>query len=299
MPRPFGSGRPTAVHRFHAPSGGVRFTVMPGSLRLRLPALFLLGIVIAGLVSAIIAVQLFQGYTRNQSYEELGREAKGIARLYADAALRAAEEGTPAPDFAPGALELATGDQLFYVGAPPFPGQDPGLQQLPEASVPSAVLASDKSLEFEFRPPGQARTFLAVVPAAPARTWRPGARRDRRREGPGRGSRPVAAAGRQARRRVRDRRSPRLAPRSLAHAADQRSGRGARPCVRRDRTRELRGARSRRARRRRDLASLRALQRDGRPPGRDRGARAPVPDVGLPRAPYAAHRDQGPRRRAP
>lgn len=162
MPRPFGSGRPTAVHRFHAPSGGVRFTVMPGSLRLRLPALFLLGIVIAGLVSAVIAVQLFQGYTRNQSYEELGREAKGIARLYADAALRAAEEGTPAPDFAPGALELATGDQLFYVGAPPFPGQDPGLQQLPEASVPTAVLASDKPLEFEFRPPGQPRTFLAV-----------------------------------------------------------------------------------------------------------------------------------------
>ena len=145
---------------------------MPGSLRLRLPALFLVGIVIAGLVSAVIAVQLFQGYTRNQSYDELGREAKGIARLYADAALRAAEEGTPAPDFATGALELATGDQLFYVGAPPFPGQDPGLQQLPEASVPAAVLASGKSLQFEFRPPGQTRTFLAA--AQPLRLERGG-----------------------------------------------------------------------------------------------------------------------------
>ncbi|HXQ87695.1 MAG TPA: hypothetical protein VN746_13550, partial [Gaiella sp.] len=91
---------------------------MPGSLRFRLPAVFLLGIVLAGLVSALIAVQLFAGYTRNQSYEELGREARGIARLYGDAALRAADEGTPAPDFAPAALELATGDQLFYVGAP-------------------------------------------------------------------------------------------------------------------------------------------------------------------------------------
>ena len=133
-----------------------------GSLRFRLPALFLLGIVIAGIVAAAISVQLFQGYTRNQSYEELGREARGIARLYGDAALRAAEEGTPAPDFAPEALELATGDQLYYVGAPAFPGQDSGLQQLPESALPAEVLAAEQPRQFEFRPPGQARRFLAV-----------------------------------------------------------------------------------------------------------------------------------------
>ena len=39
------------------------------SLRFRLPALFLLGIVIAGIVAAAISVQLFQGYTHDQSYE--------------------------------------------------------------------------------------------------------------------------------------------------------------------------------------------------------------------------------------
>ncbi|HJX75911.1 MAG TPA: hypothetical protein VJ247_06105, partial [Gaiella sp.] len=100
---------------------------MPGSLRFRLPALFLLGIVLAGVFASVIALRLFQGYSRDSSYEELGREARGIAQLYGDAALRAAEEGTPAPDFAPQALELATGDQLFYVGAPAFPGQDSGL----------------------------------------------------------------------------------------------------------------------------------------------------------------------------
>ena len=135
---------------------------MPGSLRFRLPALFLLGIVIAGVVSAVIAVQLFQGYTRDSSYEELGREARGIARLYGDAALRAAEEGTPAPDFAPEALELATGDQLFYVGVPPFPGEESGLQRLPESALPPEVAAADRPLQFEFRPPGQRQTFLAV-----------------------------------------------------------------------------------------------------------------------------------------
>ena len=143
---------------FRAPRRGVRFAVMPGSLRLRLPAVFLLGIVLAGRVSALIAVQLFSGYTRDRSYEELGREARGIARLYGDAALRAAEEGTPAPDFAPEALELATGDQLFYVGAPAFPGQESGLDRLPESAVPRAVLGSSEPLSFEFRPPGRKRT---------------------------------------------------------------------------------------------------------------------------------------------
>ena len=158
--------------RFRAPSHGVRFSLMPGSLRLRLPAVFLLGIVLAGVVSALIAVQLFSGYTRNQSYAELGREARGIARLYGDAALRAADEGTPAPDFAPAALELATGDQLFYVGAPAFPGQTTGLERLPESSVPSAALSSNGPYRFEFRPPGRTRTYLAV--AQPLRLERDG-----------------------------------------------------------------------------------------------------------------------------
>ena len=142
------------------------------SLRFRLPALFLLGIVIAGIVAAAISVQLFQGYTRNQSYEELGREAVGIARLYGAAARRAPEEGTPAPDFAPQALELATGDQLYYVGAPAFPGQDSGLQVLPESAVPQEVLAAERALQFEFRPPGQRRRFIAA--SQPVRLERDG-----------------------------------------------------------------------------------------------------------------------------
>jgi len=140
----------------------VPFRSMPGSLRFRLPALFLLGIVIVGVVSAAIAVQLFQGYTRDSSYEELAREARGIARLYGDAALRAAEEGTPAPDFATEALELATGDQLYYFGAPAFPGQDVGVERLAESAVPEEVRSADKQVEFEFRPPGERQTFLAV-----------------------------------------------------------------------------------------------------------------------------------------
>jgi len=163
---------PPLRFRAHAPSHGVRYALMPGSLRFRLPAVFLLGIVLAGLVSALIAVQLFAGYTRNQSYEELGREARGIARLYGDAALRAADEGTPAPDFAPAALELATGDQLFYAGAPAFPGQTTGLERLAESSIPAAALTSNGPYRFRFRPPGRTRTYLAV--AQPLRLERDG-----------------------------------------------------------------------------------------------------------------------------
>src|SRR6478735_2432924 len=147
---------------FGDPRGGVRYPAMPGSLRFRLPALFLLGIVTAGVLSSVIALRLFQGYSRDSSYEELGREAQGIAQLYGDAALRAAEEGSPAPDFAPQALELATGDQLFYVGAPAFPGQDYGLQRPAESAVPRAVFTKKGQLKFEFSPPGENRTYLAI-----------------------------------------------------------------------------------------------------------------------------------------
>ena len=40
---------------------------MLGSLRFRLPALFLLGIVLSGLVASVIAVRFFQSYTRDRA----------------------------------------------------------------------------------------------------------------------------------------------------------------------------------------------------------------------------------------
>ncbi len=136
---------------------------MLGSLRSRLPALFLLAIVLAGLLTAAISLRLFQTYTRGQSTAELRREASGLSQLYADAALRAADEGSDAIDFAASKLELATGDRIFYVGPPVFPGQDSGLQRLPEAAVPDAVTRLDRTVTFEFVPPGETRDYLAVA----------------------------------------------------------------------------------------------------------------------------------------
>ena len=95
---------------------------MLNSLRFRLPALFLAGIALAGLVTSLIALRLFQDYTRNVTLNELRREAAGLAQLYAESAVRALDEDKAAPRFAAEKLEAATGDRLFYVvRAPSFP----------------------------------------------------------------------------------------------------------------------------------------------------------------------------------
>jgi hypothetical protein len=45
------------------------------SLRFQLPALFLAGVVVSGLVAAAIAFQLLQSYTLNRARADLRREA--------------------------------------------------------------------------------------------------------------------------------------------------------------------------------------------------------------------------------
>jgi len=131
------------------------------SLRFRLPALFLAGIALAGLVASLIALTLFQDYTRNESLGELRREARGLAALYAESAVRASDEDKAAPAFAAEQLEAATGDRLFYVGASLFPGQDAGLTRLSRADV-GVELAGSRVVTFEFEPPFEDRPFLAA-----------------------------------------------------------------------------------------------------------------------------------------
>src|SRR3990170_4959776 len=131
------------------------------SLRFRLPALFLAGIALAGLVTSLIALTLFQDYTRNESLNELRREARGLAQLYAESAVRAVDEEKAAPAFAAAKLEAATGDRLFYVGQSLSPGEDSGLTRISLADV-GVDLASNRIVTFEFEPPGENRPFLAA-----------------------------------------------------------------------------------------------------------------------------------------
>src|SRR5919201_5844340 len=97
------------------------------SLRFRLPALFLVGIVVSGLVAAIIALRLFQSFVQSRLEAELRRDAVGLTDLYQE---QANKENGAAPAFAAARLEKATGARLYFIGLPPFPGSTP-LRPLP------------------------------------------------------------------------------------------------------------------------------------------------------------------------
>jgi signal transduction histidine kinase len=138
---------------------------MFNSLRFRLPAFFLAGVALAGIVSTAIAVQLFQDHVRAQSVEELKREASGLAKLYQQAALRSIDEGRSAPDFAAAELERATAARLYYVGAPVFFRQSSGLRELNRSQVEDewqTLVDGTRVVTFEFTPPGEHKRFLAV-----------------------------------------------------------------------------------------------------------------------------------------
>jgi signal transduction histidine kinase len=136
---------------------------MLGTLRFRLTALFLAVVLVFGLVSIALAVRLFQDVTRSQSERELEREAAGLADLYAESALRASDEGASAPEFAAEKLELATGDQLFYVGASLFPGQRYGLTRLQRSALGDVQLDRSSVVTFEFTPPDGDQALLAAA----------------------------------------------------------------------------------------------------------------------------------------
>ena len=134
-----------------------------GTLRFRLTAVFLTVVLVFGLASIALAIRLFQDVTREQSERELRRESSGLAALYAESALRSSDEGAKAPEFAAEKLELATGDELFYVGLTPFPGQNFGLTRLPRGALGGARLDRDQPVIVEFTPPGETRRLIAAA----------------------------------------------------------------------------------------------------------------------------------------
>src|SRR5256886_9381034 len=134
---------------------------MFSSLRFRLPALFLLGIVVSGLIAAVVALRLFQGYVLIRSKADLRREAIGLTEVLAQQAITANDTGVL--PLISRQLERATGDRLFYVGASPFPDKSiksVGLEVLPQKTVD---WHSGKTITFEFTPPGASKTYVAVA----------------------------------------------------------------------------------------------------------------------------------------
>jgi signal transduction histidine kinase len=137
---------------------------MFGSLRVRLPLVFVGGIVLAGVLTAAISVRLFQQFAHDQALTKLSSEARGISRLYT-AAVNGSYGNTfnrSAPQFAAQNLERATGDRIYFVGPHQlFPGQGiTGLRQLPLATID---WTSSKSRTFQFTPPDTSRAYYAVA----------------------------------------------------------------------------------------------------------------------------------------
>ena len=133
------------------------------SLRVRLPAIFLAGVLVAAGVTAGIAIHFFQEDTRSRALGELQRQARGLAELYALQAASSIEETRNAPRFAPPILERATGSVIYYSGVEIFPGQVSGLRNLPERYLDWTILDRGRLQTLEFEPPGTDRVFLAAA----------------------------------------------------------------------------------------------------------------------------------------
>jgi signal transduction histidine kinase len=126
-----------------------------GSLRFRLPAFFLLGVVIAGLVATVISIRFFQSYTRTRTIHELRSESIGIVSLYAS---QAGAQEVPVATL----RKAIGGDRIFYVpvvpGASLFAGP---LPHLPVGTLTRAQLASDEPTTLNVHVSGTA--YLAVA----------------------------------------------------------------------------------------------------------------------------------------
>jgi signal transduction histidine kinase len=125
------------------------------SLRFRLPAFFLAGVFVAGLVATALAVKLFQDYSRDRVYGELHREARGLATLMG--------RGAGLTDINARHLEEATGDRLFFVPvAARLTLVTVRLRQLPVNTVDWPALRRAGVLAFDLTTP-RGKQFLAVA----------------------------------------------------------------------------------------------------------------------------------------
>src|SRR6266516_4840641 len=207
---------------------------MFGSLRFRLAALFLLGIVLAGLVASLISIRFFQSYTRARAIDELRAESVGIVQLYARQAGGAA---VPVNRLS----RALGGDKIFWVPAV----RGDRRAQAGEADDRRDHVAGPR---------------LSRGRAAAAARGKP-LRRARGREAAVAAAQPLdradRAAGDRARRRRDRRRPPRLlsVPAGHGSAACALGGRG------RGRSRQLRGGAADAARIGRDRAPVGTLLR--------------------------------------
>jgi signal transduction histidine kinase len=131
------------------------------SLRFRVPALFLIGIVLSGVVAAATAVVFFQNYVQDRARTELRQNAEGLAATYVQQATASLDEDRPPVKLSARNLEQASGNRIYYVGQSIFLQDNPGLRDLPERFVPDWRVTGVRS--FDFTPPRSDKTYFAVA----------------------------------------------------------------------------------------------------------------------------------------
>jgi signal transduction histidine kinase len=131
------------------------------SLRFRLPALFLAGVLLSGLIAVLIAFQLFESYSRSQALRDLRREAAGVSLLY-DQQARSYASGKSVAVFAADTLGQVTGDSIYYTGADLFPGEFDGLVKVGSSDIGVRGIP-DHTFTLQWTPPGKHQRYLAVV----------------------------------------------------------------------------------------------------------------------------------------
>jgi signal transduction histidine kinase len=117
---------------------------MFGSLRFRLPALFLLGFLLAGIVASLISIRFFQSYTRARAIDELRSESAGIVQLYAR---QAGRETVPYGSL----VHALGGDKVYWV--PAFRGSSllQDIPDVPASTVDMKSLTSGRTKTVSFR----------------------------------------------------------------------------------------------------------------------------------------------------
>lgn len=132
------------------------------SLRFRIPAIFLVGVLVAGAVTAVLAIRLFQDYTADRAEAEIKRQAAGLAQLYEDS-LQAPDEEGRMPGFAASVLEDATGSRIYYSGIEIVPAGGTGVRPLGRSFLDWDAVQANQVQTFEFVPPDSDLTFTAAA----------------------------------------------------------------------------------------------------------------------------------------
>jgi two-component system sensor histidine kinase BaeS len=130
------------------------------SLRFRLPAIFLVGVVVAGLVATALAVRLFQQYTLQRTKVQLRHEVSGIADLYAQLA-----GINQYPSNA--TVESATGDRVYFVERVEGIGDEIaslGLRKLPAGTVDLKEVEQRGTMLVTVQVPGEGKVLAAATP---------------------------------------------------------------------------------------------------------------------------------------